>query len=172
MVDVERQAIHGGSLRVFLAHMEAGVPESPAVAALLHQEDGSGLTGEAYYHRFAEEVARLRETLVAELRARKASGQHLAAYGASAKGSTLMNACGIGSDLLDYVVDRSTVKQGRYTPGNHLPILPPDELQRRRPDAVLLLTWNFAEEICRQQRPYLDGGGTFLVPVPALRSIP
>jgi len=172
LVDVERQAIHGGSLRVFFTHMEAGVPESPAVAALLREEEVSGLTGEAYYRRFANQVARVRDTLVTELRARKASGQRLAAYGASAKGSTLMNACGIGRDLLDYVVDRSTVKQGRYTPGNHLPILPPEELERRRPDAVLLLTWNFAEEICRQQRPYLDGGGTFLVPVPALRSIP
>ena len=172
LVDVERQAIHGGSLRVFFAHMEAGVPESPAVAALLREEEVSGLTGEAHYRRFANQVARVRDTLVTELRARKASGQRLAAYGASAKGSTLMNACGIGRDLLDYVVDRSTVKQGRYTPGNHLPILPPEELERRRPDAVLLLTWNFAEEICRQQRPYLDGGGTFLVPVPALRSIP
>jgi len=172
LVDVERQSIHGGSLRIWLAHMEAGVPESPAVAALLHEEEASGIPGEAYYRRFAEEVARVRDTLLEELRARKAAGQHLAAYGASAKGSTLMNACGIGADLLDYVVDRSTVKQGRYTPGNHLPILAPDELQRRRPDAVLLLTWNFAEEICRQQRPYLEAGGTFLVPVPALRSIP
>src|SRR6185503_14081447 len=172
LVDVERQSIHGGSLRIWLAHMEAGVPESPAVAALLHEEEASGIPGEAYYRRFAEEVARVRDTLLEQLGARKAAGQHLAAYGASAKGSTLMNACGIGADLLDYVVDRSTVKQGRYTPGNHLPILAPDELQRRRPDAVLLLTWNFADEICRQQRPYLDGGGTFLVPVPALRSIP
>ena len=83
-----------------------------------------------------------------------------------------MNACGIGADLLDFVVDRSTVKQGRYTPGNHLPILRPEELTLRRPDAVLLLTWNFAEEICRQQRPYLEAGGAFIVPVPAVRSIP
>ena len=172
LVDVERQAIHGGSLRIFLAHMEAGVPESPAVAALLREEEALGVTAEAHYRRFADAVAQVRDTLLQELRARKASGQRLAAYGASAKGSTLMNACGIGADLLDYVVDRSTVKQGRYTPGNHLPILPTEELQRRRPDAVLLLTWNFADEICRQQRPYLDGGGTFLVPVPALRSIP
>jgi hypothetical protein len=172
LVDVERQAIHGGSLRIFLAHMEAASPRARPVAALLREEEALGVTAEAHYLRFADAVAQVRDTLLQELRARKASGQRLAAYGASAKGSTLMNACGIGADLLDYVVDRSTVKQGRYTPGNHLPILPTEELQRRRPDAVLLLTWNFADEICRQQRPYLDGGGTFLVPVPALRSIP
>ena len=117
-------------------------------------------------------MSRLRDDLLRELRMRKAAGQRLAAYGASAKGSTLMNACGIGADLLDFVVDRSTVKQGRYTPGNHLPILRPEELTLRRPDAVLLLTWNFAEEICRQQRPYLEAGGAFIVPVPAVRSIP
>ena len=142
------------------------------MAALLNEEAACGLTGEAYYRRFAQQVSRLRDDLLRELRARKAAGQHLAAYGASAKGSTLMNTCGIGADLLDFVVDRSTVKQGRYTPGNHLPILAPEELVRRKPDAVLLLTWNFAEEICRQQRSYLDGGGAFIVPVPTVRSIP
>lgn len=172
LVDVEHLPIHGGSLRVFLAHAEAGLPGSAAVAAMLAEEAASGLTGEPYYRRFADEVNRLRDDLLRELRARKAAGQRLAAYGASAKGSTLMNACGIGADLLDFVVDRSTVKQGRYTPGNHLPILRPEELTLRRPDAVLLLTWNFAEEICRQQRSYLEAGGAFIVPVPAVRSIP
>jgi SAM-dependent methyltransferase len=169
VVDVERHAIHGGSLRVFLARDAA--PASPAVGALLDEEAATGVTAEAYYRRFAGQVARLRDRLLRELRGRKAAGQRLAAYGASAKGSTLMNAFGIGADLLDFVVDRSTVKQGLHTPGNRLPILPPGALLERRPDAVLLLTWNFAEEIFRQQRAFLESGGTFVVPVPEVRCV-
>jgi SAM-dependent methyltransferase len=170
VVDVERLPIHGGSLRISLAGPAAQAAQ-PSVERLLGEERAAGLTGERYYGRFAEQVEQLREELMAELRARKAAGQRLAAYGASAKGSTLMNAFGIGRDLLDFVVDRSPVKQGRFTPGNHLPIVSPDALERHRPDAVLLLTWNFAEEILAQQRPYLEMGGTFLLPVPALRTV-
>jgi hypothetical protein len=82
-----------------------------------------------------------------------------------------MNALGIGGDLLDFVADRSTVKQGRYTPGNHLPIVRPEVLMEKRPDAVLLLTWNFADEIFRQQAAYLNAGGTFVIPIPKVRAV-
>jgi len=111
-------------------------------------------------------VDALRAELLALLRQLKARGKRLAAYGASAKGSTLLNTFGIGAEILDFVVDRSSVKQGRYTPGTHLPILPPAALLERRPDYVLLLTWNFAEEILAQQAPYRAQGGRFIVPVP------
>ena len=131
----------------------------------------SGLTDPAYYRAFARNVDRLRGDLLAELGSRKAAGQRLAAYGASAKGSTLLNSTGIGHEHLDYIVDRSTVKQGHFAPGNRLPILPPETLVERRPDAVLLLTWNFADEIVRQQRAYLDAGGEFIVPVPRVPAI-
>jgi hypothetical protein len=97
----------------------------------------------------------------------KDQGLRIAAYGASAKGSTLLNYCGLGTETIDFVVDRSPHKQGRLTPGTHLPILAPEELVRRAPGVTLLLVWNFATEILEQQRRYRDAGGRFLVPVPA-----
>ncbi len=106
--------------------------------------------------------------LVADLRAQ---GKRVAAYGASAKGSTLLNYCGLGRESLDFVADRSTYKQGRLTPGTHLPIVSAEELAQRRPDYTLLLTWNFAEEILRQQQAYRDAGGRFILPVPQLRVV-
>ncbi|MCA1684727.1 MAG: methyltransferase, partial [Planctomycetia bacterium] len=109
----------------------------------------------------------LRETLTAL----KRRGKRLAAYGASAKGSTLLNAFGIGADLLDYVVDRSPFKQGLYTPGTHLSIHPPGKLLEATPDYVLLLTWNFADEILAQQAEYRARGGRFVVPVPSVRVV-
>lgn len=171
LVDVARQAIHGGSLRVFCEPRQAAAGPAPAVQRLLADEAGCGLTGAAFYRSFSESVRRLQDDLLSELNRRKAAGQRLAAYGASAKGSTLMNATGIDRTHLDFIVDRSTVKQGRFAPGNRLPILPPEALRERRPDAVLLLTWNFADEIIRQQQAYLEAGGEFIVPVPEVRTI-
>jgi SAM-dependent methyltransferase len=168
--DVERHAIHGGSLRVYLRPGGAARPR-PSVGALLDEERRRGMTTLAYYADFARRVRALGEALTGELRRRKSAGQRLAAYGASAKGSTLMSAFGIGGDLLDFVADRSTVKQGRLTPGNRLPIVPAEALVERRPDATLLLTWNFADEIFRQQRAYLEAGGVFVVPVPEVRVV-
>ena len=168
LFDVERLSIHGGSLRVFLRH--EGEP-SDAVRALIEDERERGLTDEAYYRSFADRVESLRVALAEELEERRRQGQQVAAYGASAKGSTLMNAFELGKEQIAYVVDRSTAKQGFFTPGNHLEILPAEALAERRPDAVLLLTWNFAEEIYRQQAAYLEAGGEFIVPVPEVRVV-
>ena len=162
--DVELVPIHGGSLRLFVAH--AGGQASHRVAELLAQEKFEGLLSFEYYRDFAERVARLKQQLLALLEGLKKQGQRVAAYGASAKGSTLMNAFGVDRRLIEFVVDRSQLKQGRFTPGNHLPILPPDALLERRADYVLLLTWNFAAEILSQQAEFRRRGGKFILPVP------
>jgi hypothetical protein len=156
--------IHGGSLRLFIAH--AGAPASAGVGELLAQEKSEGLLGFDYYRDFGERVARLKEQLMALLRRLQGQGHRIAAYGASAKGSTLMNAFGIDQELIEFVVDRSDLKQSRFTPGNHLPILSPQALLERRPDYVLLLTWNFSVEILVQQSEFRRRGGKFIVPVP------
>jgi SAM-dependent methyltransferase len=162
--DVELLPIHGGSLRLFIAHAEQ--PAAARVADLLAQEKADGLLAFDHYRDFGERVARLKVELLALLRRLQGEGRRIAAYGASAKGSTLMNAFGIDGTLIDFVVDRSSLKQGRFTPGNHLPILPPEALLERAPDHVLLLTWNFAAEILAQQNEFRRRGGKFIVPVP------
>jgi len=116
-------------------------------------------------------VGVLGETLREMLGRFKAEGKRVAAYGASAKGSTLLNTLGIGRETLDFVVDRSTVKQGRFTPGTHLPIVPPERLVEAMPDYTLLLTWNFTDEILAQQAEYRRRGGKFLVPIPDVRVV-
>jgi SAM-dependent methyltransferase len=162
--DVELVPIHGGSLRLFISHV--GRSASAAVGKLLAQEKSTGLLGFDYYRDFGDRVARLKEQLLALLRRLQGQGHRIAAYGASAKGSTLMNAFGIDQRLVEFVADRSHLKQGRFTPGNHLLILPPQALLERRPDYVLLLTWNFAAEIFDQQAEFRRRGGKFIVPVP------
>jgi len=169
VADVEHIPLHGGSLRLFVAH--AGTAVSDRVTDLLAAERAAGLLTLDFYREFAGRIEALRGRLVGLLRQLKGEGRRLAAYGASAKGSTLLNVFGIGADLLDFVVDRSTVKQGRFTPGTHLPILRPEALLERRPDYVLLLTWNFADEILAQQAAYRAQGGRFIIPVPEPRLV-
>jgi SAM-dependent methyltransferase len=172
--DVERLPIHGGSLRIFASKTRpksgqgsnGGKPQSRAVREMLRAEKERGMDSISFYKEFALKVGSLRERLVMMLNGLKREGKRLAAYGASAKGSTLLNYFGIGKETLDFVVDRSTFKQGRYTPGTHLPIYAPETLLKEPPDYVLLLTWNFADEILVQQAEYLRRGGKFITPVP------
>ncbi|MBX3206657.1 MAG: class I SAM-dependent methyltransferase [Labilithrix sp.] len=166
--DVERLAIHGGSLRVFVS--KAGAYERSArVTALLDEEKAIGVDRLPFYAGFASRVNGLKTELVSVLRDLKSKGARIAAYGAAAKGATLLNFFGIGADLVDFVVDRSTYKQGRYMPGARIPILPPAALVEKKPDYCLLLAWNFADEILAQQKEYRDGGGKFIVPIPNVR---
>lgn len=161
---VERIPIHGGSLRVWAA--PGAGPPGPTAQRLLDQERALGLDGPAAYRDFGARVLALCTDLKAQVDRLLADGRRVAAYGASAKGTTLLHAAGLGRGELEYVVDRAPVKQGRYTPGTHLPILAPEHLAVDQPDVVLLLTWNHAEEILAQQADYRAAGGRFLVPVP------
>ncbi len=166
--DVRRLPIHGGSLRLFVGHKKE---VSPAVEALWDEERAAGVNEVRYYEDFAQRVEQIRVSLWELLRGLKADGRRIAAYGAAAKGATLINYVGIGTELIDFVVDRNTHKQGRFMPGQHLPIHSCETLLSERPDYCLMLAWNFADEIMSQQAAYLDGGGRFIVPVPTPRII-
>jgi SAM-dependent methyltransferase len=165
---VERLAIHGGTLRLYAGH---AAEQEQSVTELLADEQRYGLGVFDFYKGFGERVESLRDELVSLLHGLKECGRTIAAYGASAKGATLLNYCRLGREVLDYVVDRSTVKQGFYTPGSHLQIYPPEKLLEDAPDYVLLLTWNFAGEIYEQQVEYRKRGGLFIVPVPFVRVV-
>jgi SAM-dependent methyltransferase len=166
IANVEHLPVHGGSLRLFLRYARNERRRSENVRKLLREEKEWGVDRLSFYQAFAGNVQRLQVELLILLHDLKSRGARIAAYGCSAKGSTLLNYFGIGRETLDFVVDRSTAKQGLYTPGTHLPVYAPGKLLEEMPEFALLLTWNFAEEILEQQAEYQRRGGRFIVPLP------
>jgi SAM-dependent methyltransferase len=161
--DAELLAIHGGSLRLTVSRR----PErSRRLGALFAHETALGVDDVAFYRDFADRVRALRDTLNALLLAEKAAGSRIACYGAAAKGATLVNYLDLGEGFFEFVVDANPHKQGKYLPGQRIPIHHPDHLRTAQPECTLLLVWNFAGEILRQQAPYRQRGGRFIIPVP------
>jgi hypothetical protein len=165
VVDVERLSTHGGSLRLYVAH--AGRKEvAESVKQLRKEEVVAGLGRLATYENFGQRVRQLKRSLLRLLIGLLEDGKSVAAYGAPAKGNTLLNYCGIGRDFIGYTVDRNVHKQGLLLPGTRIPVLAPDEIERRRPDYVLILPWNLREEIVAQINQFSDWTGKFIIPVP------
>lgn len=168
VVDIEELPIHGGSMRLYLRREG---PASPVVAQWLQRERDAGLFERATYEAHTERVERIRSELMTLLRDLKAQGKRLAGYGAPAKGTTLLNYFGIGPDLLDFLADRNPLKQGRYSPGTRIPVVSQDVIAERNPDYLLILAWNFGEEIMAQQAAFRARGGKFILPIPEPRVV-
>jgi hypothetical protein len=165
--DVEELWSHGGSLRIYACHDgDASKPTTERVDQLRQREITLGYASPAAYESFDRQVRRTKRRLLEVLVRLKDEGLSIAAYGAAGKGMTLLNYCGIRTDLVDFVADRNPYKHGRYCPGVHIPVVPPETIDERRPDVVLILPWNLEEEITAQLAHIRDWGGRFLVPIP------
>lgn len=166
---VERTPMHGGSLRIFVRHDSHTADET--VSVFRGEEARLGVGSPIFYGNFASRAEVIRDQIHAQLGDLKVKGQRVAAYGAAAKGSTLLNFCGLTTADLEFVAERSQHKQGKLMPGAHIPIIPNEELANRAPEVTLLLAWNFADEILVQQSAYREAGGQFLIPIPEVRLV-
>ncbi|MDZ4872977.1 MAG: hypothetical protein CLLPBCKN_002373 [Chroococcidiopsis cubana SAG 39.79] len=173
LFDVEELSTHGGSLRIYGKHSDAVEPVvSNRVKQLKAKEAAAGLEDIETYLTFGEQVKATKRKLLKFLIEAKSQGKRIAAYGAPAKGNTLLNYCGVGKDFIDYTVDRSPYKQGLFLPGTHIPILHPDKIRETQPDYVLILPWNLKEEIMTQMAYIAEWGGQFVVPIPEVQVYP
>ena len=167
MFDVEELSTHGGSLRIYARHQEdTSKPVGSRVTQLLSHELEMGFGRIERYLGFRQQVEDTKRRLLAFLIDAKRAGRSVAGYGAPGKGNTLLNYCGIRTDFLEYTVDRSPHKHGKFTPGTHIPIFAPDRIDQTRPDYVLILPWNFKDEIVAQMSYIREWGGQFIVPIP------
>jgi SAM-dependent methyltransferase len=172
LFDVEEIPTHGGSLRIYARHLEDHTkPVSDRSLSLRRREIEAGLLRLDTYASFAEQVKEAKRKLLEFLIDAKRAGKRIAGYGAPGKGNTLLNYCGIRTDFIDFTVDRNTYKQGKYLPGSHIPILAPEAIRESKPDYVLILPWNFKDEIVKQMAHIREWGGKFVVPIPEVRVI-
>lgn len=170
--DVDELPTHGGSLRIYARHTEDPTrPISPRIHALRENEEAAGLRRMDTYAAFSEKVMETKRKLLEFLIRIKREGKTICGYGAPGKGNTLLNYCGIRTDFLDFTVDRNPYKQGKFTPGTHIPILSPEKIADARPDYVFILPWNFKDEIIRQLAPIRAWGGKFIIPIPEAKVI-
>jgi SAM-dependent methyltransferase len=170
LFDVEELPSHGGSLRIYARHAEDDSrPASERVGQLRAREEAAGFTRLECYARFAEQVKETKRKLLAFMIGAKQEGKHIAGYGAPGKGNTLLNYCAIRSDFLDYTVDRNPHKQGKFLPGTHIPILPPQRILETRPDYLFILPWNLKDEVMQQNAYIRNWGGKFVVPIPEVQ---
>lgn len=172
LFDVEELSTHGGSLRIYGCHQEDGSKSvSERVRELREREIVAGFSSLECYRQFGEQVKRTKRDLLEGLISINKLGKTIAGYGAPGKGNTLLNYCGIRTDFLEYTVDRNPYKQGKYTPGTHIPIFAPTRIRETKPDYVLILPWNLKEEIAEQNSFIREWGGKFIVPIPQLHII-
>ncbi|MEO6316423.1 MAG: class I SAM-dependent methyltransferase [Chitinophagaceae bacterium] len=172
LFDVEEIPTHGGSLRIYAKHKEDKTKIiTDKVAGLLAKEAAKGMSGLAYYDNFQQKALQVKYDLTAFLIEKKRAGKKVAAYGAAAKGNTLLNYCGIKSDLIDFVVDANPHKQNKYMPASHIPVVTEQHLKEEQPDFVIILPWNLREEITEQLAYIKNWGGQFVVPIPAVQII-
>lgn len=168
LIDVLPQRTHGGSMRYVLAHAGA-YPVSGAVTQLLQKEQALGLHRLATFETFRKDVEQSRSDLVNLLRELKSQGKRIAGYGATSKSTTILNYCGIGPDLIEYISDTTPIKQGKFTPGMHIPVKPYETFQSNPPDYAVLFAWNHAEEIMAKEKAFMEAGGRWIVHVPKVQ---
>jgi hypothetical protein len=166
--DVDRLPTHGGSLRVYGCHADAAIPTEDSVGLLIATEEQFGITQLATYTAFQERANRVKDDFLAFLIEQKQAGRTVAAYGAAAKGNTLLNYAGVRPDLLPFVSDAAVSKQGKFMPGSHIPILPPQALRDSPPDNVIVLPWNIANEVRNELADLKHSGARFVTAIPSL----
>lgn len=171
VIDVEHTAIHGGSLRITITHKKSKSKANQSVVNLLNEEKERGLQNFEYYRNFAKKIAEIKKELMTLLQSLKKNKKTIAAYGAAAKGTILLNAFEIEKNIIDFVADKNPHKQNLYMPHNHIPVVGPEKLLEKKPDFVLILAWNFADEIIAQQAEYRQGGGKFIIPIPKVKIV-
>jgi len=172
VVDVEELAVHGGSLRVYAMHAATAEQPDRRVEELLQAEKRAGLSTLTPYRQFGAKAKRVKRDLLEFVRSAKRAGKHIVGYGAPAKAVTLLNYCGLGSDVVEYTADRSPHKQGKYLPGVRVPIVAPEKIYDTKPDFVLVFPWNIKDEIMEQMKDVRSWGGRFVVAIPELMVTP